>query len=157
MNRKERNNEIRRRVLLGETYQAVANDYGLTRERVRQIAADPSRPCRSCGERMEGRRRSYCDACSSCSKCGASLRGHRHGTGLLCSKCKPKGATRPATMRAVERGIYVTLYPESGYQAPGFLVVAGYHPYRLTRHSTIEEAREHRRARGLPVGPKVAA
>lgn len=153
---KSRNAEITRRVRSGEeTYEEIGNDYGISRERVRQIAHDPSRPCRSCGARLASRRRRYCAACSACSKCGASLQGHRHGVGLLCGKCKPtKGARGTATMRAVERGIYVTFYPATGYQPPGFLVVAGYHPYRLTRHSTIEEAREHRRVRGLPVGPK---
>jgi len=139
-----RDEQVIERVRAGETYQGIGQDYGISRERVRQIAGTATdRPCRGCGKRIE-RPQQFCPECSTCSSCGKPLT--RRGRSLLCSDCKPKkGALGPVTMRSVEVGIYAYFYAQTGYQKKsGFYTAESYKPLRWRHFRTIEEARAFR-------------
>jgi hypothetical protein len=141
---------IRVRRRHGETLQQIGDRYGLTRERVRQIAGEVliSKQCR-CGNRYETHltNQVLCGECV-CKKPGCENRLTRQQA-LHSGYCKPehkpdyKGASGGATFRTVETGIYRRYYIESGLDTDGFYVM-NHNTKKFERFDTLEQAQAYR-------------
>lgn len=97
----ERDAEIVRRVAARESMEAISKDYGLTRERVRQIAKRDgltgTNPCvANCGRNTTGG--DYCWKCGAKIKKWGSLERPPNKTRCTCGKCRP-GKQAPCYMR----------------------------------------------------------
>lgn len=103
----ERNKTIAELVGNGATLQSVGDLYGISKERVRQIAGTLGVSARTC--QISGSKR-------YCKKCGADISDRSRGA-LYCLKCSPWYADRPEKCSICGRGDVLSrpILPHKGY------------------------------------------
>jgi len=136
----------------GRTLAEISREYGITRERVRQICEGlvVMRACSLCGEEFGTTTNvGYCDSCRDCDTCGEAIHKRRRGTSRYCSNaCDP--GHRPKVLKGRSRyvstgevGVYLRVYIASGEPAEARPYVTwslGSGKKTLHRFATFEQA-----------------
>lgn len=141
------------------TLDAIAHEFGLTRERVRQIINDGGgvtyeRSCHSCGStfKTKSTRQMICGDCR-CATCGKKLTKMQaqKGTRYCIPSHDPdyKDSASGATYRVIERGIYVRVYRSTGIRVNDLFYVSsvhdGWHTFELLADARIYRDGDARR------------